>query len=274
MENFGAKALVTGGSHGIGRGIAYRLAEHGYDVALTYRSREEEALEVQRRIQARGRNCVVIQASLQEKGVPQRTVEKAIQRLGGLDLLVCNAGVTRFTSVLNITEEEIDRLFQLDYKGYILCCKAAARYMVQNGTKGSIVCITSSRGLRAYPEDLLYGGMKAAVERSCKSMALELSVYGIRVNCVAPGGTATGAYDKAPETKFDRFVPMGRIGTPGEIGEAVAYLASPQAGYITGATLCVDGGLTLAGFPESLPDSARWIDSQWVAQQRAKMEEG
>lgn len=243
-------ALVTGGSSGIGQGIAEVLAEEGYDIAITYGKNPDGADKTKCAIEALGRKCFVYQASMHEADVPERVVKQAIADLGHLDLLVDNAGKSPFKTLLLSTAEDMDYLYGLNYRGYLLAAGAAARHMVLNGIKGSIIFITSSRAERAYPYDFLYGGLKAALKRSCESLALELSPFGIRVNCVAPGATQIREEWDGKHDSFAARIPAGRLGTPRENGQLVAYLASEKASYITGVTVRVDGGLILPGMPE------------------------
>lgn len=257
-------AVVTGASRGIGKGVAIALAGHGYDIGFSYCSAQEEAVQLQRRIQEEfGRRCEIWRADLRETGAGPAFVEAAADRLGGLDVLVNNAGATRFESILELTQQGVDDLINLDLKNYLFCTQAAARVMVRNGTRGSIIQITSSRAERAYPGDGIYGGVKAAVTRASQSAALDLAPYGIRVNCVAPGAIAVRSREELAELakhkavpvdfwdKLGRRIPLERVGTPEDVGNAVAFLASPEAAYITGVTLRVDGGLILPGMPES-----------------------
>jgi NAD(P)-dependent dehydrogenase (short-subunit alcohol dehydrogenase family) len=243
-------ALVTGGSSGIGQGISLVLAEEGYDVAITYGENAEGAQKTRQDIEALGRKCFVYQAHMQEAEVPERTVKRAIRDLGHLDLLVNNAGRSPFKPLLLSTAADMDYLYGLNYRGYLLAAGAAGRHMAANGIKGCIIFITSSRAERAYPYDCLYGGLKAALKRSCESLALELSPFGIRVNCVAPGATQVRKEWDGKKDDFARRIPAGRLGTPRENGHLVAFLASEKAGYITGVTVRVDGGLILPGMPE------------------------
>ena len=166
--------------------------------------------------------------------------------------MVNNAGLSSRDEVLTLDKEKLDFLVNLNFKAPLLAIHAAARHMVKNGIKGNIVNITSTRGIRAYPNDFIYGATKAALARATESMALELSTYGIRVNCVAPGATAIRDEAKANEfyTYLGDKIPMGRMGTPEDIGNAVAWLVSDKATYITGVVLKVDGGLILPGMPE------------------------
>lgn len=259
-------ALVTGGSHNIGQGIAIVLAQKGYDLAITYNHRQEEAEQTRSSIEALGRKCFVYQASLENVDVPQQTVDRAHHDLGRLDLMVCNAGIDGRHSILTVKAEELSRFFETNYRNYILCAGAAARYMVKDSIAGNIIFITSTRAERAYPEDFVYGGFKAAIRRACESIALDLSRYNIRVNCVAPGATWT----KRPASMFGAFekesIPLHRSGTPEDIGNAVAFVASDEASYITGTTLRVDGGLILPGMLEG-KDAVHWVWPGWQQKQ-------
>lgn len=153
------KAVVTGASRGIGKGIARCLAREGYDLAISYATKQEEAQKLACELQEQyGGKCFYFQASLEQEGAGAELLEKSVEALGGLDLLVNNAGVTRFENILDLTAEVFDLLFHLDFKNYILMMQAAARYMVKNKIRGSLVNITSSRGERAYAGDFLYGG--------------------------------------------------------------------------------------------------------------------
>ena len=182
------KAIVTGASRGIGKGIAMCLAAEGYDLAISYASKKEEAEKVAEQIrETYHTRCLIYQAALQEKGAGKALFDQAVSDLGGLDLLVNNAGLTIFESLQEIKEETLDLLINLDFKNYILMMREAANYMIASGTKGNIINITSSRGEQSYPEDGLYGGLKAGLNRAICSFALDVSQYGIRINNVAPG---------------------------------------------------------------------------------------
>jgi len=251
-------ALILGGSRGIGHASAMELAGMGYDIAFTYASNEEAAAETKAKIEALGRRCFFRQASLQNDGVPDSAVEWAVDSLGELDAMVYVAGKTSWHDIVKITAEKIDSIYTLDYRAPLLCTAAAARHMTQRGIKGSIVYITSVHARRAFPYDAVYGGIKAALERSVQSIALELSHYGIRVNAVAPGMTSV----RGPDTEenltreWAKKLPLGRYGKASEIGAAVAFLISDKSSYITGETIRVDGGMILPGMPEDASPEA------------------
>jgi NAD(P)-dependent dehydrogenase (short-subunit alcohol dehydrogenase family) len=251
--------LVTGGGRGIGRGIALVLAGNGYDVAITYATAESEALETSDKVRAAGRRCLVYQASLEHDDVPAAVVRSACADLGQINLLVNNAGLTRRGSLLTATVEQLDFIYRLNWRAPMLCAQAAARHMIDRNIRGSIINIASTRGIRAYADDHYYGGMKAALIRSSESLALELSQYGIRVNVIAPGATMIRgeiSREVAGTVSWAGKVPLGRFGTPEEVGHLVAFLASDQAAYITGEVVKIDGGLILPGMPEDASPEA------------------
>jgi NAD(P)-dependent dehydrogenase (short-subunit alcohol dehydrogenase family) len=248
------KAFVTGGSRGIGRGIVRMLADAGYDIAFTYNTRLDEAETLKAETAAKGGRCFFYQASLQYPDVAEAVTEKAARDLGGIDLMVCNAGLTRHNDLLHLEGELIDFVYNLNYRSYLLCAKVAANDMTARGEKGCIIFIASTRGIRAHPEDAIYGGMKAALIRSVESLALDMAPRGIRVNCVAPGAIEVrGSF--SPEAlsrgNFPKKIPLGRKGAPDEVGRLVRFIASDEAAYMTGNTVKLDGGLILPGIAEA-----------------------
>lgn len=261
----GKKAIVTGGSRGIGAGIALKLAEEGYDVAISYATKKEAADTVARTIREQyGRQCHVFHAVMEEEGVAEKLIHNAIETLGGLDLLVNNAIRPGLGGgLLDIDTSELDKLMRADLRAVILCTREAARYMAKHEIKGNIVMISSMRAERAMPNAGLYSGFKAGLNQMMKCFCLDLAHYGIRVNAVEPGAItvrtneellASGMRAEIVKAKeeFAERVPLGRKGEPRDIAEAVAFLASDRASYITGAVLLVDGALTIPGFPESV----------------------
>ncbi len=274
------KAFVTGGSRGIGRGIVEKLASDGYDVVFTYNSKKEDAEQAAAALANRyGTCCQCLQASLEKPGEGVRAFRRAVAALEGLTLMVNNAGATIFEDILDLTEDNLDYLIQLDFKNYLLLMREAARYMAAHEIQGCIVNITSTRGARAYPGDAVYGGIKAGLNRAVQSIALDLAPYGIRVNNIGPGAVRIRTAQEVekefagrmPPSFWDdlgKSVPLGRSGTPADIGDAVLFLASERAAYITGVTLHVDGGLILPGMPETGGGAA----AGWGASPKRKIE--
>ncbi|MDI9241729.1 SDR family NAD(P)-dependent oxidoreductase [Fusibacillus kribbianus] len=285
------KAIVTGGSRGIGKGIVLALAAEGYDVAFTYASKKEAAEKLAETVRKEyGREAYIFQASLEVPGIAHKMFEKATAALGGLDLLVNNAGLTICESIQNITEENLDHLLNLDFRTFVILMRDASRYMIDHKIKGNIINITSSRGQRAYPECGVYCGLKAGLIHAVRAFALDVSAYGIRINNVAPGATRirtkaemaamkTGDAsdyfwrkeyeDKTKEITSDfwddlgELIPLGRAGTPQDIANTVVFLASDKAAYITGETIRVDGGLILPGMPEGFAGQDSAGTSGW-----------
>mgnify|MGYP006290495365 FL=1 len=254
-QNTQRTALVTGGSSGIGRGIALALAEHGYRVAFTFGRNRAGAEETAALIADKGMSPgIFLEAKLDQPGAAEAMVAAAAEKLGGqLDVLVNNAGRTILGHTLQMETRRLDYLINLNYRSYIVAAQEAARLMAAQGTGGNILFITSSRGESAHPCDGAYCGLKAAVSRTAESMALDLASYGIRVNCIAPGATRTRvSSDRRNESteEFASRIPLRRLGTPEDIGEAAVWLCSDAASYITGQTLVIDGGLSLPGMPE------------------------
>lgn len=276
------KAIITGGSKGIGRGIVEKLASLQYDVVFSYGRHQEDAYSLRDRIRSQyGVRCACYPAALEVPGNGKLFFEKAVADLGGCDLLVNNAGVTKMQNILEMTDETMDYMLNLNFRNYLILMREAARYMVKHEIRGSIVNITSSRSQRAYPSDAIYGGIKAGLNRAIESIALDLAPYGIRVNNVAPGAIRIRTSeeikkefgDRVPVTFWDTLgsrIPLERAGTPADIANAVSFLASEEASYITGITIRVDGGLILPGMPEviSKDDS----DRGWGCSPKLKLE--
>ncbi len=244
-------ALITGASRGIGRGIALELASEGYDIALSYREYEEGAREVKQLINEKGVSCRYYEASMEDLNDPARLVDQVHEDFGRIDVIVCNAAKDRRFSILVATPEDMNFMTSTLYSAQMLCAGAAARHMVRDRIPGSIIFITSVHGQMINTNDFVYGGMKAAIERSCRSLALELAPYHIRVNCIAPGAiNVRNVDDEKLKYPYRDIVPLGRRGTAEDIAKAAAFLSSDRADYITGETLRIDGGLALPSVPE------------------------
>jgi NAD(P)-dependent dehydrogenase (short-subunit alcohol dehydrogenase family) len=250
MRLQGRRALVTGGSRGIGRGLAVGLAREGADVAVHYRSDRAAALETVAAIQDLGRRAVAVAGDTVVKGEVDRLVAEAVAALGAIDLLVNNAGVLKRTPFLEIDEAEWDWIVDTNLKGYFLVGQAVARHMVERKIAGAIVNTSSSGQAAAAPNLTHYGVSKAGVAMLTRSMALELAPFNIRVNAVCPGliETDMNRHDLAnPEFRERRLarIPLREIGTPEDVVGAVVFLAADgDSRLVTGTSLFVDGGQT------------------------------
>jgi len=242
QELSGKRSLVTGGSRGIGAAIAVALADKGSDVAITYERSAERAHELVQIIRAKGRVAVAIQADSSDPAAIERSVQEAVDTLGGLDILVNNAAIARYANLADISVEDIDALFAVNVRGPMLAVKAAIPHL---GAGARIINIGSAGAERIVgTPGTAYFMTKAALQSFTQGLAQELGPRDITVNTVQPGSTAT---DMNPEdgefADFQRsLIPLGRYGQPEDVAAAVAFLATPAARQISGTTLTVDGG--------------------------------
>lgn len=247
FELTGKKALVTGASRGIGRGIALALAHQGADVAVNYRSNAEEAQKVVREIKALGRGTFTVQADVANKASVVKMFEEIKVQWGKLDILVNNAGIVQFAAFEGLTEEQWDAVLDTNLKSQFLCSQQAVTLMGPGSRIINVASIASGGVGVGFSHVAHYTASKGGVVALTENMALDLAPKGINVNAIAPGVIATDMTkemlaDEKMKAGLMARIPKGRVGTPEDIGAAAAFLASNEADYITGAVLYVDGG--------------------------------
>ena len=251
-------AFVTGSSRGIGAGIAVEMAKAGYDLALNYVNSKDEAFAVKEKVEAEGAKAIVIQGDISKLDDIERMFVEFEAVYDTVDVMVNNAGITRFAPFLEMTPELWEQLTNTDWRGSYFCAQKAARIMVREKTPGTIINITSNHQVGCWPIASAYGPTKAALNKFTQNAALELAPHGIRVVSIAPGYTRVREMPKDPtpeqkerrERLFSRL-PLGRMCEPWEVGKACVFLASEGAGYITGTCLYMDGGALLPVLPEN-----------------------
>lgn len=253
MKLAGKTALVTGGGRGIGRAIALALAQEGAQIAVLDILRDN-AEGVRREIETLGVKGLALGADLTRRAEVVRAVEEALTQFGQLDILVNNAGWDKLEPFLESEEETWDKIIAVNFKSVLYVCKAALPRMVERNT-GKVISIASDAGRAGSMGEAVYAGTKGAIIAFSKTLAREMARHRITVNVVCPGLTETpllqGIRAQSPKTErvieaVTRAIPLGRVGRPEDVAGAVVYLASPAADYVTGQTLSVSGGLTMA----------------------------
>lgn len=247
MELSEKVALVTGASRGIGRAIALKLAANGAKVAINFAGNVAKAEDVKNEIAANGGEALLVQGNIADFEKVSDIVKKVVDTWGRIDILVNNAGITRDNLLLKMSENDFDEVIATNLKGVFNCTKAVTRLMMKQHN-GKIVNMSSVVGIMGNAGQANYSAAKAGIIGFTKSSAKEFAPRGITVNAIAPGFIATDMTDAIPEkikTGLIEKIPMGRIGNPEDVANAVMFLVSEKSAYITGQVICVDGGMAM-----------------------------
>jgi glucose 1-dehydrogenase/3-oxoacyl-[acyl-carrier protein] reductase len=247
MKLQGKIAIVTGAGQGIGRGIAEVFAAEGADVVINDLRADHRTEEVAAAVRGHGRRALVVEGDVSQRADVERLFETAWNEFGTVDVLVNNAGIETIIPFTELTDEQWDRVTQVNLKSGWMCSQVLCRRLIAAGRKGAIVNIGSIQAARVLPGRTHYAPSKLAVEALTRNVSAEMGAYGIRVNCIHPGLIDTPMISwvmQSPDIlpQVVAQISLGRAGKPNEIGKVAAFLASEDAGYVTGQSLYVDGG--------------------------------
>jgi glucose 1-dehydrogenase len=246
----GRKVLVTGSSKGIGRGIAIRLAQEGADVVINYNSDPAGAEEALAEVEALGRRGAIFRANLGSVAEVRDLVAQSAKALGGLDVLVNNAGIEKNAPFQDVTENDFDAVIDVNLKGVFFATQAFVRQCIAAKSPGKIINISSVHEELAFPHFAAYCASKGGVRMLTRTLAVELGPLGITINSIAPGAIETPIntkllHDPAKLQSLVRQIPLGRLGKPNDVAGLAVFLASSDSDYVTGTTYLIDGGLTV-----------------------------
>jgi glucose 1-dehydrogenase len=249
MKLEGKTVLITGGSQGIGQGIAFRLAEEGADIAVDYVGNSESADATVAQIQKRGRRALAVQADISSVDQIHRMMKQVVDSLGGVDVLINNAGVEKHASIWEVTERDYDLVLTINLKGAFFASQAFVQHRMAVKKPGKIINVSSVHEELPFPHFTSYCASKGGMKMMMRNLSIEVAPFGITVNNIAPGAIETpinsALLNDPPKLKalLDN-IPLARLGQVSDVAGVAAFLASSDADYITGTTVVVDGGLT------------------------------
>ena len=239
--------FVTGASRGIGKEVALKFAENGYDVIINYVSEKTNVEELEKEFKEKGVDALILKADVSKADEVQNVVNKAIEKFGKIDVLVNNAGITKDNLLMRMSEEEFDKVIEINLKGTYLVTKAVTKYMMKKRS-GSIVNLSSVVGVAGNAGQCNYSASKAGVIGFTKSIAKELASRNIRANAVAPGfieTDMTSVLSDAVKESIHNQIPLKRMGSSKEVAELIYFLGSEKSSYITGQVINIDGGMLM-----------------------------
>ena len=239
--------LVTGASRGIGKEVALKYAENGYDVIINYVSDKTDVKALENEFKEKGAECLILKADVSNQDEVQKLVDEAIAKFGKIDVLVNNAGITKDNLLMRMSEEEFDKVLEINLKGTFLVTKAVTKYMMKKRT-GSIINLSSVVGVVGNAGQCNYSASKAGIIGFTKSIAKELASRNIRANAVAPGFIETDMTSVLPDNVKEAIhnqIPLKRMGSAKEVAELIYFLGSEKSSYITGQVINIDGGMVM-----------------------------
>ena len=239
--------FVTGASRGIGKEVALKYAENGYDVIINYVSDKTDVEALEKEFKEKGADTLILKADVSNPEEVQNVVDKAIEKFGKIDVLVNNAGITRDNLLMRMSEEEFDKVLEINLKGTFLVTKAVTKYMMKKRS-GSIINLSSVVGVAGNAGQCNYSASKAGIIGFTKSVAKELASRNIRANAVAPGFIETDMTDVLPDSVKETIhnqIPLKRMGNAKEVAELIYFLGSEKSSYITGQVINIDGGMVM-----------------------------
>lgn len=239
--------FVTGGSRGIGKEVALKFAENGYDVILNYVSDKTDVDGLTKELKDKGAESLILKADVSNAEEVENVVKQAIEKFGKIDVLVNNAGITKDNLLMRMSEEEFDKVLEINLKGTFIVTKAVTKYMMKK-RQGAIINLSSVVGVAGNAGQCNYSASKAGIIGFTKSVAKELASRNIRANAVAPGFITTDMTEVLPDAVKENIhnqIPLKRMGTTKEVAELIYFLGSNTSSYITGQVINIDGGMVM-----------------------------